>query len=128
VRVLVVDDMRDQCETLAALLRLWGHEPCIALDGPSALAAASSFHPGAVLLDICVPGMSGYEVARRLRALDGGDQFLLVAVSGYGSVEDLERSRAAGFDAHFIKPPDLDELQALLDAAALLAQPRDAAW
>ena len=105
-RVLVVDDNVDAAETLAMLARLHGHEVRIAHTGPSGLEAARNYHPEIVLLDIGLPGLDGYEVARRLRNEPGGDQILLVAVTGYGREEDRSRARAAGFDHHLIKPFD----------------------
>ena len=116
-RVLVVDDSRDSAESLALLLELKGHEVRVALDGPAALEAARGFLPEIVLLDIGLPGMDGYEVARRLRAgRDGidGEGMLLVALTGYGQDEDRRRSREAGFDHHLVKPVDFDELARVL--------------
>ena len=105
-RVLVVDDNVDAAETLAMLARLYGHEVRIAHTGPSGLETARNYHPEIVLLDIGLPGLDGYEVARRLRNEPGGDQILLVAVTGYGREEDRARARAAGFDHHLMKPFD----------------------
>jgi signal transduction histidine kinase/ActR/RegA family two-component response regulator len=113
-RVLVVDDNRDAAESLALLLGVAGHEARVSHDGPSALAAAAEFRPDAVLLDIGLPGMDGYEVARRLRAETDTGRALLVALTGYGQEEDQRRALAAGFDHHLIKPADLDALTALL--------------
>jgi two-component system CheB/CheR fusion protein len=113
-RILVVDDNRDAVESLAMLLRLDGHEVRVAHDGPRALEAAAAFAPQVVLLDIGMPGMSGYEVARRLRA-DGGPACpLLVAMTGYGQDEDRRRSREAGFDHHLVKPVEFEVVLALL--------------
>jgi signal transduction histidine kinase/DNA-binding response OmpR family regulator len=114
VRVLVVDDNRDAAESLQLLLQLGGHQTQVAHNGPAALAACESFAPQAVLLDIGLPAMDGYEVARRLRQLPGGERLLLVATTGYGHTEDRRRSRAASFDAHLVKPIDLGELSSLL--------------
>ena len=113
-RILVVDDNLDSAETLAQLLQLSGHQARTAHNGPGALAAAGAFRPEVVLLDIGLPGMDGYEVARRLRAGPGGEKMLLVAQTGYGQEEDRCRSRQAGFDAHLVKPVDPGALQALL--------------
>jgi CheY-like chemotaxis protein len=110
-RVLVVDDHRDSGISLAALLRLGGMEVQVAHDGPSALEAARAFGPEVVLLDIGLPGMDGYEVARRLRAQAATREAVLVAVTGYGQDEDRERSRQAGFEYHLVKPVDLGILQ-----------------
>ncbi len=113
-RVLVVDDNRDSADSLGLLLELQGHKVCIVHDGPGALAAAQTHRPHAVLLDIGLPGMDGYEVARQLRQLPGLDRVLLIAMTGYGQEEDKRRSQQAGFDAHLVKPADLDAVQALL--------------
>jgi PAS domain S-box-containing protein len=113
-RILIVDDNADTARGLARLLKLLGHEVATAHDGPSAIDAAESFQPSVVLLDIGLPGMSGYEVASRLRAEDFGRNLLIVAVSGYGQDEDRRRSREAGFDYHLVKPIDHDALLTLL--------------
>jgi two-component system CheB/CheR fusion protein len=118
-RVLLVDDNTDMAESMALLLRLEGHEVRTAFDGPGALEAAKTFHPEIVLLDIGLPGLDGYEVARRLRALPELGTPLLVALTGYGQAEDRDRSQAAGFDEHLIKPVDLDRLKALMAAYPL---------
>jgi two-component system CheB/CheR fusion protein len=118
-RLLVVDDNVDGAESLAVLLRLDGHEVRTAYDGPSALAAAAVHRPEAVLLDIGLPkGMDGYEVARRLRRQQGLEGVLLVAVTGYGQDEDRRRTREAGFDAHLVKPVELEEIRQQLKAGA----------
>jgi PAS domain S-box-containing protein len=112
-RVLVVDDNADAAELLGGLLRSSGHEVMIASDGPQALDLAGAFRPEVALLDIGLPVMDGYELARRLRSQL--DTVRLIAVTGYGQDSDRERSRAAGFDAHMIKPVDPDVLEAALD-------------
>jgi PAS domain S-box-containing protein len=117
-RVLVVDDNVDAAETLALFLRLDGREVRMACDGPGALDAAREFKPEAIFLDIGLPGMDGYEVARRLRALPDFRTALLVAVTGYGQEDSRTRSRAAGFDHHLVKPVDPESLSALLDGPA----------
>ncbi len=121
-RVLVVDDNRDAADSLALLLRLLGDEVRTAHDGPGALAAATAFAPEVVLLDLGLPGLDGYEVARRLRQQPQFARALVVAISGWGQDEDRRQSCAAGFDAHLVKPVDLDVLQRLLAEAA--GQPR----
>jgi two-component system CheB/CheR fusion protein len=118
LRVLVVDDCQDMGGTLAVLLRLWGHEPRVACDGPGALEAARTCRPDVVLVDIGLPGMSGWELASRLRGLDGMREALLVAVSGYASEEDRRHSLEAGCALHLIKPFDPNELRAMLTAWA----------
>jgi CheY-like chemotaxis protein len=115
-RILVVDDNVDATDSLALLLGVSGHEVRTAYDGPAALEAAEAFDPAIVLLDIGLPGMDGYEVARRLRQLPGRDKVLLVALTGYGQEEDRRRSREAGFDHHLVKPVDPEVLLALFAA------------
>ena len=105
-RILVADDNSDLAESIAMLLRLEGHEVCIANDGPSALELAEKFEPNAAVLDIGLPGLNGYEVARQLRSRQNGRELLLIAVTGYGQPEDRLRSQAAGFDCHLVKPLD----------------------
>jgi CheY-like chemotaxis protein len=114
LRVLVVDDCHDTTETMAMLFRLWGHDVRVAHDGPSALAQARGEPPDMVFLDIGLPGMDGYEVARRLRRQPGGGRVFLVALTGYGQEEDRRRAREAGFDAYLVKPVDPDALRELL--------------
>jgi CheY-like chemotaxis protein len=115
VRVLVVDDSTDNAETIATLVRLWGHQPRVACDGPAALAAARDFRPDVVLLDIAMPGMDGYEVARRLRGEAETASAVLVALTGYGQEQDRRRARAAGFDLFLLKPCDPESLRRLLE-------------
>jgi signal transduction histidine kinase/ActR/RegA family two-component response regulator len=114
VRILVVDDNVDGAASLAMLLRLWGHDVAVAHDGPAALRAADAQRPQVALLDIGLPGMDGYELARRLRARPGLDRTALVALTGWGQEEDRRRSQEAGFDHHLVKPVDLSALQELL--------------
>ncbi len=113
-RVLVADDNSDLAESVAMLLRFEGHEVRIAHDGPSALELAEEFKPDAALLDIGLPGLNGYELARKLRSRSSGQKLLLIAVTGYGQFEDRERSKNAGFDCHLVKPVDPHALSALL--------------
>ena len=108
-RVMVVDDNLDSADTMAELIRIWGHEVRTANDGPSALECARGFRPQVVLLDVGLPGMDGYELARRLRA-EGLAGTLLVSVTGYGQEEDRRRAQEAGFDHHLTKPVDPDTL------------------
>lgn len=114
LRVLVVDDNYDSAESMAMLIHLMGHETQIASDGDAALAAVRSFHPDAVLLDIGLPGMSGFDVARRLRQIPGAEHILLIAMTGYGQARDFQLSREAGFDHHLVKPIDDDVVEELL--------------
>ena len=113
-RILVVDDNRDATETLAALLQLSGHETATAYDGKSAIEIAESFRPDVLLLDIGMPELNGYEVARRVRALPWGGDTTLVALTGWGQEDDRRRSQEAGFDAHLVKPVDHAQLMQLL--------------
>ncbi|HLB16768.1 MAG TPA: response regulator [Burkholderiales bacterium] len=114
-RVLVVDDNRDSAESLAALLGMLGHEVDQAYDGPAALATARTRFPDLVLLDIGMPGMSGHEVARQIRAEPALLGTTLIALTGYGSAEDRHESRAAGFDGHLVKPIDFEALQRIIE-------------
>jgi CheY-like chemotaxis protein len=109
-----VDDNVDGLESLATLLELTGHVVETAADGPSALAAARVFNPDVVLMDIGLPGMNGYEVARRLRADPAFRETRLIALTGWGQDTDRERSREAGFDLHLVKPIDPAELGQVL--------------
>jgi CheY-like chemotaxis protein len=117
LRVLLVDDNVDAAESLAMLLRLWGHEGTVANDAPAALRAAEAQSPEVALLDIGLPGMDGYELARRLRSQPGLGRAVLVALTGWGQEEDRRRSQEAGFDHHLVKPVDLSALQELLAQA-----------
>jgi signal transduction histidine kinase/ActR/RegA family two-component response regulator len=119
-RILVVDDNVDAGEVLAEALRAHGHEVALAQDGVRALALASAFRPRTALLDIGLPGMDGYELARRLRELDPADGPLrLVAMTGYGQQSDRAESHAAGFDLHLVKPLDLERVVALFEEQAV---------
>ncbi len=114
-RVLVVDDNVDAAVSLAMLLRLASHEVHVAHDGATALQAAHAFRPDVVLLDIGLPGgMTGLDLAPRLRQVPGLERVLLAALTGYGQEEDRRRALEAGFDVHLLKPADLDVLHALL--------------
>jgi PAS domain S-box-containing protein len=113
-RVLVVDDNVDAAESLAMLLRIDGHDVRTAHDGDAALREVEAFRPDVVLLDLGLPGMDGCETARRVRAGSGGEQVLLVAVTGWGQAEDRQRTRAAGFDHHLVKPLDAESLPLIL--------------
>jgi DNA-binding response OmpR family regulator len=113
-RVLVVDDNEDAADSLATLLGVLGYAVRVAYDGPDAIVAADAFHPDAALLDIGLPKLSGYDIARHMRATRG-DEVLLVAITGWGQEEDRRKARDAGFDHHFTKPADFDLLMALLE-------------
>jgi PAS domain S-box-containing protein len=112
--ILVVDDNRDAAESMRLLLRQVGADVRVAHDGPQALAAFDAHRPRMVLLDIGMPGMDGYEVARRMRASPHAPRASLVALTGWGQDEDRKRVREAGFDHHLVKPADLGTLQSLI--------------
>jgi signal transduction histidine kinase/ActR/RegA family two-component response regulator len=114
-RILVVDDNVDMASSTAMILKLQGHETSIAHGGVEALGLVPDFRPDTVLLDIGLPGMDGYEVASRLRCSAGGNDLLLIALSGYGQESDLMRSREAGFDHHLTKPVPTEQLLACLE-------------
>jgi signal transduction histidine kinase len=114
VRVLVVDDNRDAADSLALLLNLDGYKVDVANDGATALSEAVRFQPEVVLLDIGMPGMDGYEVARELRAGDPTRSMRLIALTGYGQPDDRERARATGFDEYLTKPVDPERLRKVL--------------
>jgi CheY-like chemotaxis protein len=117
LRVLVVEDHAECAVSFAMLLQLWGHQVQIAKDGPTALAVVQADKPHVVLLDIGLPGMDGWEVARRIRAI-GNQAPLLVAITGFGMEADRRCSQEAGFDHHLVKPMEPDVLY------QMLAQPR----
>jgi CheY-like chemotaxis protein len=120
-RILVVDDNRDAASSLALLLEITGNETNTAHDGAAALEAAESRRPDVVLLDIGLPTLNGYEVARRIRKQPWGKEMLLIALTGWGQEEDRRQSREAGFDGHLVKPVEYLELVSLLGS---LARPR----
>lgn len=113
-KVLVVDDNTDAADSLATLLGVMGYEVRIAYDGPEAIEAADEFQPAVALLDIGLPKLSGYDIARHVRQKQGAD-VLLVAITGWGQEDDRRRAREAGFDHHFTKPADFDLLLKLID-------------
>lgn len=115
-QVLVVEDNEDAAEALATLVQLLGHEARTAHDGPDALAMVDDYRPDLALIDIGLPGMDGYELARRLRERIDLASAVLVALTGYGGEADRLRSQAAGFDRHMLKPVDFSALSALLSA------------
>jgi CheY-like chemotaxis protein len=113
-RILVVDDHQDSTDSLALFLRLRGHEVRTAHDGPSALEEIERYRPEVVFLDLGLPGMSGYDVARRVRMKPDLGPLQLVAVTGYGTDGDRQKTRDAGFDVHLAKPVDPRAVDALL--------------
>jgi signal transduction histidine kinase/DNA-binding response OmpR family regulator len=118
-RVLVVDDNRDSADSLAMLLQLAGYRTRIAYDGHSALDAIAAELPDVVLLDIGLPGIDGYEVARRLRENEQTKSLLLIAITGYGKEENRDLAMTAGFDLHFVKPVEVKELMDALESRSL---------
>ena len=115
-RIVVVDDNADALQAMQSLLAICGHDVNVASDGESGLRAVLELEPDLALIDIGLPGLNGYEVAERVRA--AGREVVLVAISGYGQPEDVERARQAGFDAHLVKPLDLQALQGVLEGLA----------
>ena len=113
-RILVVDDNSDTALSLALLLQMEGNKTAVAHDGAMALAVGDRFLPDVVLLDIGLPGQSGYEVAAEIRKRRWGQRVLLIAVTGWGQEQDRKKSKSAGFDHHLVKPVDHSELTALL--------------
>lgn len=113
LRVLVVDDNEDAAESLALILQMDGHMARVAHDGPRAIELARQLQPQVAILDIGMPGMDGYELARQLRALPGPAP-LLVALTGWNSEDDLQRAQSAGFDHHLAKPADVARVEQLL--------------
>jgi signal transduction histidine kinase len=122
-RVLVVDDQVGQAQVLAKLFtKVWGHEVDVAHDGPSAMENIRVRRPEVVLMDIGLPGINGYELARRIRSEPELADTLLVALTGYGQVEDERRSQEAGFDLHLVKPPSLSTLKEIFEHPRLSRQ------
>ena len=118
LRVLVVDDNVDSTESLAMLLRAAGHEVRTTHDGPVTLEAALAYRPDVVLLDIGLPGLDGFEVAKRIRQQPMLQDLVLVAMTGYGQETDRRRSQEAGFDHHLVKPADFDEVLKILESVS----------
>ena len=113
-RVLVVEDNPDGLETLVALLEMLGHEVRGAPDGRAAVEAAADFRPQVILLDLGLPGMDGYEVARTLRQDERHSDVFIAALTGWGAEGDRRRTAEAGFDAHLTKPVEMPALEAVL--------------
>jgi CheY-like chemotaxis protein len=113
-RVLVVDDSHDAANSLVVLLEVLGLQAEPAYDGPSALELAAEFRPELVLLDLTMPGMDGFAVARELRAREGGADLTIIALTGFGQSDFLRATREAGFDSHLTKPSSAAELSKLL--------------
>ena len=115
--VLIVDDNADGADSLGLLLEMLGAKVRVVYSGQAALAALEAFQPAVVLLDVGMPELDGYEVARRIRATQDGRYLYLVAVTGYGQPKDRDQALAAGFDDYLVKPFDRDRLATLLAAA-----------
>jgi CheY-like chemotaxis protein len=116
-RVLLVDDNVDAVESMEILLQAFGYEVATAFQPELALVQIDSFAPAAAVIDIGLPGMDGYQLAAEIRRRLAGRPMRLIAFTGYGSAEDIARSRAAGFDAHLVKPVEIERLLAALGGA-----------
>ena len=121
-RIVVIDDNADAAESVAMLLRLKGHEVHITYDGDAGVSAALKTACDCVIVDIGLPGIDGYEVARRLRSHDHDHRLMLIALTGYGQPEDIMRSAEAGFDHHLVKPVAQEVLET--DPAPAIGDPR----
>ncbi len=115
LRILIVDDNRDSAESLASLLRIHGNDVCTAYEGLQALAVAEDYHPEVILLDLGLPGINGFEVAKQMRLSPVLADTTIVAITGFGTENDRRLSRDAGFDYHLVKPVDFTILQRLLE-------------
>jgi CheY-like chemotaxis protein len=118
VRILVVDDNRDGADTLAAVLRALGYQTCTAYDGPAALVAVDTFRPDAMVVDIGLPGIDGFSLARSIRGKAAHARSLMIALTAYRGEEYRQQSQQAGFDHYFVKPADLSRLRQLLQQCA----------
>lgn len=116
--MLIVDDNHDAADMLADLLLLMGHDVLVVYDGLAGVTALSDFNAQVVLLDIGLPGIDGWEVARRMRQMHGSSCLRIIAVTGYGQDRDRQRSRQAGIDHHLVKPANFTALEGLLGAPA----------
>lgn len=118
IKVLIVDDNEDAANMLAGAMQFYGYQTVVAFSGAAALKAIGGTPPQVAILDLGMPGMSGLELARRLRNTRGGDEMLLIALTGWGQQEAGEAARSAGFDGHFVKPADPGTLSAMIDEEA----------
>ena len=116
LRVLVADDNEDAAASLAMYLEMAGHAVRVAMDGARAVAIAEEFRPQLAILDIAMPVMDGLEAARAMRAFPEGKGIVILALSGFGQESDRQRSAAAGFDDHLVKPPDLDRIDKIINS------------
>lgn len=115
LRILIVDDNRDNATTLSMLLRRVGHQTLTAFDGKEALALARSFNPEVILLDIGLPRLNGYEVCRWIRAQQSSHRMVIIAQTGWGQEETRQKTRDAGFDHHMVKPVEPNALLKILN-------------
>jgi two-component system, OmpR family, response regulator len=113
-RVLLVDDSVDAAQAMSMLLETLGHDVRMAHDGVSALAVVDGFEPEVVILDIGLPGMDGFELAREMRKRPSTQQCLLLALTGYGGDADRQRAHDAGFDHHLVKPVSFEDIEAVI--------------
>ncbi len=116
-RILIVDDNRDACDSMAQLLQVCGHDTKTAYDGLAGVAAAETYSPDVILLDLGMPNLNGYDACWRIRAQPSNGTTLLIALTGWGQAEDKRRTKEAGFDAHLVKPVDVAKLEGLLALA-----------
>ena len=123
LRILVVEDDPESLQMMGALLGLWGYEPRLVPAGPAALEAVEEEMPDIVLLDLGLPGMDGFEVARRLRGRPGGRDVFIAAVTAYRGEEHQRQAREAGFDRYLMKPVDIDTLRQLLSQTSAGERP-----
>jgi CheY-like chemotaxis protein len=122
-RIVIVEDSGDSREMLRYLLEQAGHEVHEAADGPTGVEAILRIAPHFALVDLGLPGLDGYEVARRVRAQEAGRAVQLVAITGYGEPDDVRRAQAAGFDTHLVKPVDPAQVTALIRGAPAAGRP-----
>ena len=113
-RVLVVDDVSDSAAIFATMLEIYGAETRVALDGYQAIREAEAYRPNIVLMDVTMPGLNGYEAAKRIREQDWGRAMLLIAITGWGQDRDVREAYDAGFDGHLLKPVEPDALFGLI--------------
>lgn len=118
IKLLIVDDNEDAANMLAGAMQFYGYQTVVAFSGAKALDAIDGALPQVAILDLGMPGMSGLELARRLRETRGGEDVLLIALTGWGQQEAGEASKSAGFDGYFVKPADPATLSALIDEEA----------
>jgi CheY-like chemotaxis protein len=118
LRILIVDDNAPTAETLALIVECWGHQSRVVLQGAQALAVATRYHPHVILMDLSMPGMDGFQVARALRQSTAHASTVLVAMTGHGQDEDKQGALQAGFDHFFVKPVEPDALKKFVDRLA----------